>query len=293
MNGREPAGDVARGLTFDSSQLVLPAIQFDAGNFSGLAIFGDGDVLLGEEVQQVLLGVGAVPGPADDSDHVVQVIERDLVADQNVLAFARLAQVVAGAAQHHIAAMLDEQADKFEQPHLFGLAAGDGQQYHAERFLHLGVLVEIVQNELRFFAALELDDNAHALAVTLVAHVGDAINLFVLRQFRDALDERGLVHLVRNLGDDYVLAVLGNFFNRGFGAHREAAAPGFVGCFDAFAAGDIAAGREIRPGHELHHFLERCVRPLDHQHGGVNDFAEVMRRNIGGHAHGDAARPVD
>src|SRR5215472_1876229 len=98
------------------------------------------------------------------------------------LASARLAQVVARTAQHHVAAVLDEQADKFNQPHLFRLPAGDGQQDHAERFLHLCVLVEVVEDELRFLAALELDHDAHAFAVALVAHIGDAVDFLRLRQ---------------------------------------------------------------------------------------------------------------
>ena len=73
-----------------------------------------------------------------------------------MLALARLAQIVARAAQHHVAAVLDEQPDEFEQAHLFRLPAGDGQQDHAERFLHLRVLVQVVEDELRLFAALEL-----------------------------------------------------------------------------------------------------------------------------------------
>ena len=58
-------------------------------------------------------------------------------------------------------------------------------------------------------------------------------------------------------------------------------------------AGDIAAGRKVRPRYELHHFFERRVGFLDHEHRGVNDFAQVVRRNVRGHADGDAASAVD
>ena len=40
-----------------------------------------------------------------------------------------------------------------------------------------------------FFAALQLDDDAHAFAVGFVTHVGDALDLLVLDKFGDALDE--------------------------------------------------------------------------------------------------------
>ena len=82
-------------------------------------------------------------------------------------------------------------------------------------------------------------------------------------------------------------------FDGGLGAHGEAAAAGLVGGFDAFAAGDVAAGRKIRAGHDLHDFFQRGVRLFDQQNGGFDDFAQVVRRDVGGHADGDAARAVD
>ena len=82
------------------------------------------------------------------------------------------------------------------------------------------MLEEVVEDDLRFFAALDFDDDAHAVAVGFVAHVGDAFDLLVLHQFGDALDQARLVHLVGNFGDDDVLAVLADALDRGLGAHR-------------------------------------------------------------------------
>ena len=60
-----------------------------------------------------------------------------LVAEQDVLALARLAQFVLRAAAHHVDAVLDEEAQQVEQAQLARLAGDDRQQDHAERFLHL------------------------------------------------------------------------------------------------------------------------------------------------------------
>ena len=46
----------------------------------------DVDLLAGEVGDQVFAGFGAVGAGADDGDHVVEVIERDQVAFENVLA---------------------------------------------------------------------------------------------------------------------------------------------------------------------------------------------------------------
>ena len=173
------------------------------------------------------------------------------------------------------------------------LSGDDGEQDHAEGFLHLGVLEEIVQDELGFLAALEFHDDAHAFAGRFVAHVGDAFDFLGLHELGDALDELGLVHLVGNLGDDDIFAFLADFLDGGFGAHDEAAAARAIGGFNAFPARDVSAGRKIRARNELHHFLERGIGLLDQKNGGIHDFAQVVRRNVGGHADGDAAGAVD
>ena len=93
------------------------------------------------------------------------------------------------------------------EPQLIGLAVDHGQQDHAEALLHRGVLVELVEHDLGLGAALEFDDDAHAVAVALVAQVGDVVDDLVVDQIGDALDQLALVDLVGNLGDDDGLAV--------------------------------------------------------------------------------------
>ena len=290
-------GQAARAArTFDfrrALQAVLAAVELDARNLARLAVLGDGEVLLAEILEQVFPRVGAAGAAADDANRHVEVVEGDLVAEQDVFPLAGLAQLIARTARDDVAAVLDKKPHEFKQAHLAGLAAHDRQQDHAERLLHLGVLEEIVQDELRFFAALQLDDNAHAIAVALVADVSNAFDLFVGDEFRDALDELGFVNLVRNFGDDNVFAILAGFFDCRLGAHGEAAAAGLVGLLDAFAAGDVAAGRKVRAGNELHRFLQCEFRLFDHRDRGVNHFAEVVGRDVGGHADRNTAGAVN
>ncbi len=194
---------------------------------------------------------------------------------------------------YHFHAVFDEELDHRDQAQLARLAGDDGEQDHAEGFLHLGMLEEIVENELGLFAALQFDDDAHAFAGGFVAHVGDAFDFLGLDKFGDAFDEARLVDLIRDFGDDDIFAVLGGFFDGGFGAHDEAAAAGAIGGFDAFPAGDVGAGRKVRAGDDLHDFFQGGVRLFDQENGGVDDFAQVVWGNVGSHTDGDAAGAVD
>src|SRR5260370_2409089 len=121
----------AGGFSFNGTELVLTAVQLDAGQLPRLAVFGDGDVLLGEIFEQAFLGLGAAGGPADDADDVVEMVDVALVADQDVFALASLAQLVERAAPHHFDAGLDEQLDQRDETELARLPGDDGQQDHA------------------------------------------------------------------------------------------------------------------------------------------------------------------
>ena len=57
-------------------------------------------------------------------------------------------------------------------------------------------------------------------------------------------------------------------------------------------ADDNPARGKIGPGDDFHQFVDRHVRVIEHRATRIDDFAEVVRRNIGCHADGDTARTV-
>ena len=118
--------------------------------------------------------------------------------------------------------------------------------------LQLRVLVEIVENDLANLAALQVDDDAHAVAIGFVANVGDALDGLLAHQLGDALDQPRLVDLIRNRVDDdrRAIAFLRDL-DLGLRAHDHRAAAGEVRLLDAVPADDVAAGGEVRARDEL------------------------------------------
>jgi len=56
-----------------------------------------------------------------------------------------------------------------------------------------GVLEEVVQDTVRVGVALDLDVDTHAVAIRLVAQVGDALELLGAHQLRHLLEQGGFV----------------------------------------------------------------------------------------------------
>ena len=163
------------------------------------------------------------PRFADRGDDLVDVVERLLEALEDVGALAGSLQLELGAARDDLLAVLDVLLQRaLEREHARLRATLDQRQHvDAEGLLHGGVLEEVVEHLHRLGVALQLDDHAHAGAVRLVAQVADAVDLAVLDQLGDALEQRRLVDLVGQLGDDDLEAIAAvRLLDEGLGADR-------------------------------------------------------------------------
>ena len=88
-------------------------------------------------------------------------------------------------------------------------------------------------------------------------------------------------------------AAAADLLDAGAGADDHRAAALVVGLARAGAAEDQRAGREVGRGDVLHQVGDREVGVLDQRQRRVDHLAEVVRRDVGGHADGDAAGAVD
>ena len=90
---------------------------------------------------------------------------------EDVQARLALAQLVLRAAHDHVALVVDVVLDDRQQAERARHAVDQGDHVHAEGRLQLGVLVELVEDDLRDRVALELDHEPDAGLVGLVAEV--------------------------------------------------------------------------------------------------------------------------
>jgi len=133
----------------------------------------------------------------------------------------------------------------------------------------------------------------HAVAVRLVGQVGDPFQLAVGDQLGDLGHQVGLVHGVGELVDDDPLPAVGRLLETVAGAHDDAAVAGGIGRLDALSAHDDPAGRKIRALDEAVQVLGGGVGVVDQVVDPGDDLAQVVRRDVGGHADRDPGGAVD
>ena len=243
---------------------------------------------------------------ADELDDRVDVVVRDLEALEDVRPLLRLREIELGAPADDLAPVVDVVLQDLLEREDARSLVDEREHVEVERGLHRGVLEQVVEHAVRGVVALHLDHDAHAVAVALVADVADARELLVLDEVRDLLDERRLVHRVRQLADDDGLAAALHVLLVGLRAHDDPAAAVRVRAADAVDALGLAgldvlvfleavddpAAREIRAEDRLAEVVVREFGILDEPLRRGDDLAQVVRRDVRRHADRDAGRAV-
>ena len=254
-------------------------------------------LLLGEleSLNQAVAGGVRVGRAADQLNHRVEVVERDEQSLENVRPGLGSAQLVLGPAGDDLSLVDDVVVDELLQRE--GARHPVDQRHHveAEGLLELGALVEVVGDDVRVGAPLELDHDAHPGAVGLVAQVGDPLQLLVADQIGDLRDQTRVAALLdheRQLRDDEsVLAALERLRVHP-PAHPHAAPTRGVGVADALHAHDPAA-REVGALDVLHQAGDIDLGVLDVSPHRPANLGEIVRRDIRRHPHGDPGRAID
>ena len=209
-------------------------------------------------------------------------------------AFARLGELVARSADDDLAAMLQEKLKKLLEVKQSRLAVDQRDHVHAEAILQLRQLEQVVEDDVRDFAAFELDDHAHAGLVRLVAQIRNAFELFVAHQLANAGEQRRFVDLVGYLVDDDRLSpAFVQLLDMRARANHDAAATGAVALAHAFRAVNNSCRGEVRCRDVLDQIVDGNVPVFEQGKTGGHHFGEIMRRDVGRHPHRNARRAVD
>ena len=277
-------------------QFFLDLENFQTGQTAQLQ-FHDGvclRVVEAELLHDGSLGLGhAALAGADGGNEFVHDVGSLLQTFQNVGALLGLFQVVLGAAAHHFVLKFHILLQHLLQSEDFRHLVVDGQHDDAHGVLQLGVLVQLVQDDLCVGVLAHIHHDAHALAVGLIVQAGDALDALFLDELRHILDQAGLVDHIRDFrNDDLGAAVLG-LLDGGTAAQGDLAAAGGVGGADAAAAHDDAGSGEVRALDVFHQAGQVDVRIVDIGDAAVNDLAQVVGRDVGSHTDRDALTAVD
>ena len=157
--------------------------------------------------------------------------------------------------------------------------------------------MQLCQHFLRVGITAQFHHDPHAFAIAFVADVRDSGDFAVVDLFSQLLDPASFAELIRQLGDHHGIAFVATFtglhlFDVGDPSHGDAAATVEVGVANTAASQHDTTCWEIRSGNELEKFVVAEVGIAHQGDEGIHYFAEVVGRNAGGHANGDARAAI-
>ena len=183
------------------------------------------------------------------------------------------------------------------QGQLLGLSVHKGQQDGAEIALQRGASLQILQHRVWIGVTAQFHHDTHAFTVAFIADIRDAADLAVVDLFRQLFDPAGLAELVGQFRDDHCLALVSSLARLHFldvchTPHRDAAASFQVGVEHTAAQQHFTTRGEVRSGNQAEQLFIGEVRLAHQGDQAIHHLAEVVGRNAGGHADGDARATV-
>ena len=208
----------------------------------------------------------------------------------------RLIQIILRASGEDIDLMLQILVENLLEVQDLRLAVHDTEHDDTEGGLKLGMLIKLVQDDIRVYILSKLDVDLRCGALTGgVVDIRDAVDFLILDQICDIFDDPRTVDEVRKLlHHDAMLSV--HRFDLTYGTKLDLATSCTVGLLDALVAEDDPTGRKIRPRDYLHDILQGRFLILyaivnDEVHR-TNDLPEIMWRDVRCHADRDTGGTV-
>ena len=202
-----------------------------------------------------------------------------------------LAQIVAGAANHNVVAMLNEVANAILEGKHFRTSVHEGNAVDGETRLEGCHLEQLIEHNVGIGFALQINNDTHAIAVGFIVDIADAINSLFVYQIGNALDELCLVDTVGNLAHHNLVVERTIFYIR-TRAHNNATLTSFVGTSDTLHTHDVSTRGEVGGLDILHQSLNVYVGVVDIGHAAVNNLAQIVGGHVGGHTYGNTTRTI-
>ena len=189
---------LAQGKNLQVRQSLQPHVQ------NGLRLY----ITEGETIHKPLLGFFRGFAGTNEGDDFIQIVYSNDEAFQYVSLCLCTLQLEFRAASDYPLLMGDEVANHALQSHLHRLAVCNGHHVHAEGYLQVGILVQVIQHLLRISVLLQLDHGTEAGAVAFIPNVVNAAKdcFLLLTELQDFFQHGSLVDLIGYLGDAQQLA---------------------------------------------------------------------------------------
>ncbi|KAF5063760.1 hypothetical protein DSECCO2_291370 [anaerobic digester metagenome] len=221
------------------------------------------------------------------------MIQGDQQAFQDMSPFPGFGQIILGAAGDDLFLEFKIMIEHLLQVQQLGPHVNQSQHVDAEGILQLGMLVQLIQDNMGIGIPLDFNRNQQTVPVGQIFDVRNADDPFFLYHLGNALHQFGLVDLIGQFRYFYSASAVLFLDNLSSCPDHQFAAAGFIGFPDAGSTVNDTTGGEIRSLDVMQQFQHADVGLIDHGDDAVDGLTQVVRWNICRHADGNADGAVD
>ncbi len=180
--------------------------------------------------------------------------------------------------------MCDIMIQNGRQCQYFRLVVYKRQHINGKGVLKLGILIKLIEQNLRIDIAAIFYHNTHTLSAGFVTQLGNTVYFFVLYTLCNGFAKHTFVYTERNLGKNNASVV---FLNACARAHHNVTFSGCIRLFNSVNAVNGCIGRKIGTFDKFHQIVNRAFRMIHTVNSGINHFSKIVRRDICRHTNGN------
>ena len=228
----------------------------------------------------------------DDTHYLINVVACNNKSGQNVGTLFCLAQIVFCTADNHLMTVCNKVRDAVAKSKQAGTSLYKCDAVHAEAGLEGRHLEQFVEHNAGIGIAFYINNNAHTFLVRLIIDVTDTFKFLVCHHLGDRLNQLGLIYAIRYFSNHNLVMLVARF-NIGLGTQYDSAASGLVSVLYTLQTHDIGSGGEVGTLDILHQVFVAQLVIVYKSHTSINNLAQVMSGNVGGHTYGNTGCSVN
>ena len=168
-----------------------------------------------------------------------------------MIPFFRLIQIIFRPSGDNILLMLQIKLQHFQKVKHLRLIIHQGQHDNTEGILHLGVLVQQIQDHVGIGVPAQFNNYTGSFPVGFIPQIRNTVYFFLFVKLCDLFDQTGFINHVRKFCYDNTALSVGKCLDIRYGADSYFSASCAVSLFDPHLSQDGCTCGEIRPLDDL------------------------------------------
>lgn len=235
-----------------------------------------------EEINKMIKGSRRVGRKENEGDKIVNIGKGNRKKEKKMREIKRIVEKEIGKESKKLIEEGEEGEKNVEKSEMLRIEEIKRKNVEEKRGMKRSIEIKMVKKEIGKGIEIKIKKEEIELKVRLIEKIGNEINEIVEKKLGNIIDNRGIVKMIGNIGDDNGIKVEKNRIDCGEKENDEREEKGSIGGIDEVEEKNDKESREIGKGNKLNKLRKLDGRIVDKRKEKINELEKIVRRNIGG-----------